>query len=173
MRIVVVWFSAALFGCGSDNRPHVPFLSDDLLKPPPENAVNLPPYPQERDLLEFAAGPAGSHRYFVDKQSLLIGNDEIVRYAVVVKAAGGAVSASYEGIRCNPAQKRIYAVGRDGKWIEAKNAQWTEIRPRVANEYQATLYMDYFCPNRLIVRNREEALRVLLRSGARGPEFIQ
>ena len=174
MRIIVVLMSTVLFGCGPGaSRPHVPFLSEDDQKPPAENTVTLPPYPQDRDLLEFAAGPASSHRYFIDKQSLLVGNDGIVRYAVIVKAAGGAVSASYEGIRCNPAQKRLYAVGRGEKWIEAKNAQWTEIRPRIANEYQATLYMDFFCTNRLIVQNREEALRVLLRSGSRDREFIQ
>ena len=138
-----------------------------------ENAVAFPPYPQASDLLEFAAGPAGSHRFFIDRQSLLVGTDGIVRYAVVVRAAGGAVSTSYEGIRCVPAQKRIYAVGRGDKWVEAKNTQWTEIRPLAANEYQATLYAEYFCPNRLIVRNREEVLRVLLRSATRGPEWIE
>jgi CNP1-like family protein len=173
-RIAVALASALLFGCGLySDRPHVPFLSDEPQGPPPENALNLPSYPQEKDLLEFAAGRAGSHRYFIDKQSLVVGTDGIVRYAVIVRAAGGAVSASYEGIRCNPPQKRLFAVGRGDKWIEAKNAQWTEIRPRVANEYQATLYMDFFCPNRLIVRDRDEALRALLRSGSRDREFVQ
>ena len=162
-------------GCGGleGNRPSIPFLSDTEEGPPPENAVVFPPYPHAKDLLEFAVGPLGSHRYFIDKQSLLVGTDGIVRYAVIVRAAGGAVNTTYEGIRCVPGQKRVYAVGRGEKWVEAKNTQWTEIRPRVANEYQATLYADYFCRNRLIVRNREEALRVLQRSALRGPEWIE
>jgi hypothetical protein len=102
-----------------------------------------------------------------------VGNDGIVRYAAVVRTAGGAVNVTYEGIRCAPAQKRVFAFGRGDKWIESKNVQWTEIRPQVPNEYQATLYAEYFCPNRMIVRSREEALRVLLRSGPRDREFIQ
>ena len=174
MRAQALVAAAMLFACSFDgSRPHTPLFGDEPAGPPRENALVLPPYPEERDLLEFSAGPTSSHRFFIDKQSLLIGTDGVIRYAAIVKAAGGAVSASYEGIRCIPAQKRIYAVGRGEKWVEAKNAQWTEIRPRVANEYQATLYADYFCPNRQMVRNREEALRVLLRSGSRGPEFIQ
>ena len=171
---VVAWALVLIAGCsGSDgSRPSTTLFGDTPQGPPPENAVVLPPYPQEKDLLEFAAGPTGSHRYFIDRQSILVGTDGIVRYAVIVRAAGGSVSATYEGIRCIPAQKRLFAVGRGEKWVEAKNAQWTEIRQRAANEYQATLYADYFCPNRLIVRSREEALRALLQSASRGPAWI-
>ena len=172
------WSAAGLLalvvvGCASKDRPHVPLLGDAPTGPAPESALVLPPYPQEKELLEFAAGPAGAHRYFIDRQSILVGKDGIVRYAAIVRAAGGAVNTTYEGIRCAPAQKRIYAVGRNGRWVEAKNTQWTEIRPRVPNEYQATLYADYFCPNRLIVSSREEAIGVLLRSRSRGPAWIE
>ena len=159
---------------GCSDKPHVPFLQEPTSSPQPENALVLPPYPQQKDLLEFSAGPVGSHRYFIDKQSILVGADGVVRYSVVVRAAGGATNTTYEGLRCATGQKRLYAVGRgDGKWVEAKSSDWTEIRARSPNEYQATLFADFFCPGRLIVRDREEALWALQRSGSRGPTFVQ
>ena len=178
MREIVVacgLVAAVASGCSSDTgRSHAPLLSDPKEGPPPENAVALPAYPQQKDLLEFSAGPVGSHRYFIDKQSILVGADGIVRYSVVVRAAGGATNTTYEGLRCATRQKRLYAVGRaDGKWVESKRSEWSEVRPWAPNEYQATLFTDFFCPGRLIVRDREAALRALQRGASRGPVFIE
>ena len=107
-------------------------------------------------------------------ESILVGTDGVVRYSVVVRTAGGATNTTYEGLRCASGQKRLYAVGRaDGKWVEAKISQWTEIRSRSPNEYQATLYADFFCRGRVIVRDRQEALRLLQRGASRGPVFIE
>lgn len=166
--------AAVACGCSSDSGRSGGPVSEPEEGPRPENAVVLPPYPQQKDLLEFSAGPRASHRYFIDKQSILVGADGIVRYAVVVRASGGATNTTYEGVRCATGQKRLYAIGRgDGKWVEAKSSDWTEIRAWSANEYQATLFADFFCPGRIIVRDREEALRALLRGASRGPAFIQ
>jgi hypothetical protein len=57
--------------------------------------------------------------------------------------------------------------------VEAKSSDWTEIRAWSLNEYQATLYADFFCPGRIIVRNRDEALQALQRGASRGPVFVQ
>ncbi len=133
-----------------------------------EAAFSRPPYPQDSDLMEFSVGEAGSHRYFIDTKSVSVGTDGIVRYTVVVKAAGGATNVLFEGIRCDPAQKRIYAFGRTGgQWIEAKRAAWTPIRLNRLDDYQTALYEDGFCPERSLVRTREEAL-FALRSRFRG-----
>jgi hypothetical protein len=136
---------------------------------PREGAFTRPPYPQDSNLMEFSVGPAVSHRYFIDTQSVSVGTDGIVRYTVVIRAAGGATNVFFEGIRCDPAQKRIYAFGRaGGQWIEAKRADWTPIHLHRLEDYQTTLYADGFCPERSIVRSREEAL-FALRSRFRGP----
>ena len=149
-------------GCGSDLGKHVPFMSDEQAKPPPESAVVLPPYPQEKDLLQFPFGPTGSHRYFVDTQSISVGADGVVRYTVVVKTTGGAVNTSYEGIRCMSAEKRLYAIGVGQKWIPAKISEWTDIRRfNASHEHQAVLFQDYFCRGEEIVRTREDAVRAL------------
>src|SRR5690606_20525151 len=109
-----------------------------------EEEVPLPAYPRESDLIEFEVG-SGAHRYFIDARSLDVGADGVVRYALVVKTAGGASNASYEGIRCATQEKRIYALGHpQGKWIPARRSVWEPIVPGRANEHQAVLYKDYF-----------------------------
>lgn len=154
-------------GCASDATEHRPLLLDTEQKPAAESALALPPFPAQKDLIEFPVHSA-PHRYFIDPRSVSVGADGIVRYTVVVNAAGGAVNTHYEGIRCATWQKRLYAVGRDsGKWVEAKQSAWTEIRRSAPGEYQASLHRDYFCDGRATVRNAEEAVRSL-RASARG-----
>ena len=126
----------------------------------PEAAVVLPPYPKDSDLVEFAFGASGSHRYFVDASTLDVGADGVVRYTLVVRTAGGASNASFEGIRCKTHQKRIYALGHpQRKWIEARRSVWEPIQTGRANEHQSVLYAEYFCPDRRIVADRASALR--------------
>ena len=132
----------------------------DEKKAVPEQAVVLPPYPQDADLVEFAFGASGSHRYFVDASTLDVGADGVVRYALVVRTAGGASNASFEGIRCKTYEKRMYALGHpQRKWIAARRSVWEPIQAGRANEHQAVLYAEYFCPDRRIVADRASALR--------------
>jgi hypothetical protein len=129
---------------------------------PQEQAVALPAYPRESDLVEFRVGATSSHRFFVDPTTLDVGADGVVRYALVVKTEGGANNATYEGIRCASYEKRVYAVGTaQRKWIEARRSVWEAIQPDRANEYQAILYAEYFCPDRRIVPDKAAAVRAL------------
>lgn len=159
--IVVVAAFAAAACMSSPDRTGATRAYDgsDTQRIPREGAFTRPPYPQDSNLMEFAVGPAVSHRYFIDTQSVSVGTDGVARYTVVIRAAGGATNVFFEGIRCDPAQKRIYAFGRaGGQWIEAKRAAWTPIRLNRLDDYQTTLYEDGFCPERRMVRSREEAL---------------
>ena len=95
LRAASVVLVLALVACGcSRERPGSTWAREgtDTHERPREVALTLPAYPRDEDLLEFTAGPAGSHRYFVDVRSISIGTDGIVRYSVVVRAAGGAVN---------------------------------------------------------------------------------
>jgi len=127
---------------------------------PVEQPVVLPAFPKDSDLAEFGVGASSSHRYFVDASTIDVGADGVVRYALVVKTAGGASNASYEGIRCSTYEKRVYALGHSQrKWIEARRSVWEPIQTRRANEHQAVLHAEYFCPDRRIVADRAAALR--------------
>jgi len=83
----------------------------------------------------------------------------------VARSVGGATNISYEGIRCKGRERKLYAFGRaDKTWSAARNPQWASISDLPVNLLQATLHDAFFCPVRTIVRDAEEA-RKLLKSG--------
>lgn len=119
---------------------------DKDTKPWREIEAKIPAYPVPDGLLPFAVSAASPHRFYVDAQSLSIGEDGVVRYTLVIKAAGGAMNVTYEGIRCELGQQKLYAVGRaDGTWARARNPQWRAIEQRKANSHHAALFRDYLC----------------------------
>lgn len=164
--VVAAALGLALSGCsarlGEQREAHWDREAVDAKKATPEASVSLPAYPQDADLVEFAVGPTGSHRYFIDAKTLEVGADGVVRYALVVKTTGGASNASYEGIRCSTREKRIYALGHpQRKWIPARRSVWEPIELGRRNEHQATLYKEFFCPDRSVPVSREAALEAL------------
>lgn len=73
-------------------------------------------------------GP-GSNRYFVDAASLAVDEERLVRYALTVRAAGGARNVSYEAIRCDTREMKLLALGRaDDTWSVLANPVWRPIR---------------------------------------------
>jgi hypothetical protein len=156
--------AVSLQGCGTNlvGEKEADWSRDaaDAKVVPVEKPVVLPAFPKDPDLTEFGVGASSSHRYFVDGSTIDVGADGVVRYALVVKTAGGASNASYEGIRCSTYEKRVYALGHpQRKWIEAKRSVWEPIQRGRAGEHHAVLYAEYFCPDRRIVADRAEALR--------------
>lgn len=136
-------------------------------KPWVELAAQLPPPPKPENLVEFDVSPATQNTYFVDTASISVGEDKVVRYSVVIEAAGGAKNVSFEGMRCATGERRLYAYGQpDGNWSRARNAQWQGIKFRSVRSYQKALYEDHFCPDGINVRNANEAVNSL-RRGAR------
>ena len=111
-----------------------------------ERELELPPYPLEDDLLAFESGAASAHRFYLDPKALSVGTDGVVRYTLVVKAAGGATNVTYEGIRCDLGQLKIYASGRpDRTWMRARDPQWTRIETKQFNVHHGVLFREYFC----------------------------
>ena len=133
-------------------------------KPWAEVAAQLPAYPKDQNLIPFNVSSATNNQFFVDAQSISVGNDKVVRYTVVVKAAGGATNVSYEGIRCETAERRLYAYGHpDGSWSRARDATWQGIRLRSLLSYRKALYEDHFCPDGIAVRDAKTAVDSLRR----------
>jgi hypothetical protein len=111
-----------------------------------EIEAKIPPYPKDANLVAFEGGPASPHRFFIDTQSLSIGTDEVVRYTLVIKTAGGATNVTYEGIRCETREQKYYAVGQPGGgWTRARNPQWRRIELREVNRQHNVLYTDFLC----------------------------
>lgn len=134
---------------------------DEDKKPWKEIEAGIPSYPRTEDLIPFDPGAASAHGFYVDARSLSVGEDGVVRYTLVVKAAGGATNITFEGIRCELRQQKYYAVGRaDGSWGRARNAQWRRIGPREVDRHHNTLYADYLCSGATPVRSVREIVRL-------------
>lgn len=119
---------------------------DEEARPWKEIEAKIPAYPKPDNLLPFEGGGASPHRFFIDAQSLSIGEDEVVRYTLVIKTAGGATNVTFEGIRCSERQLKVYALGRaDGGWMRARNPQWRRIELREVNRHHNLLFQDYLC----------------------------
>lgn len=137
-----------------------------------ESEVSMPAPPARERLQPFYVSATTENRFMLDPETISVGSDGVVRYVLVVESAAGARNVSYEGIRCESAERRLYAFGRaDGSWSPARGKLWLPIQGNSLNRQHAALYTEYFCPNGAIVRNADEA-RAALRAGGH-PDTIQ
>jgi hypothetical protein len=127
-----------------------------------EAEVKLPPFPKPGNLIKFAPSAATSNEFFIDPDSISVGADGVVRYALVVRSPGGAQNVSYEGIRCETREQKYYAFGRlDGTWVNVRSPQWKRIEYREVNRQHGVLYDDYLCRDRRRPRTAKEAINEL------------
>ena len=82
-----------------------------------EQDVPPPPALQTQGLLDVDLGTGPSDlRFGVDPKSVSVGKDRVVRYVVVATSRSGAVNASYEGLRCDRGEYRVYARNSGQAW---------------------------------------------------------
>ena len=137
----------------------------DQDKPWSEVAVKLPPFPKDENLIPFNVSSATRNRHFVDANSISVGEDQVVRYTVVIEAAGGAKNVLFEGLRCESGERRLYAYGHPGgTWSKARNAGWEDVKFRSLFSYRKALFEDHFCPDGIRVKDGAEAARNLRRA---------
>lgn len=111
-----------------------------------EGEVRFPPYPAPANLLSFDVSSSATASFFIDARSLSLADDGVVRYTLVVRGAGGAENVTYEGIRCETAERKLYAIGRSGgEWVRSGNDAWVQIADNALNRQHAVLFKDYFC----------------------------
>ena len=163
MRLAGLVACATLAACGSAPQNAEPESAEAL---PAEEALVLPAYPDEADLVALPlAGAPGEFRFFVDGSSISAGTDGVVRYTLVARSAAGVHNVSYEGMRCASGELRIYALGRGRECVTAKGG-WRPIRPGGAQRWHQALYREYFCRMKQPVRSSQEALDALRRKPA-------
>ena len=102
---------------------------------PPNKATLQPFYVSQQTIFKFA----------VDTNSILIGNDGITRYIVILTSPNGNSQVQYEGIRCDSFQWRLYGTFESGTWKENLLSTWRTIQSNVPNRYQAALAQGAFC----------------------------
>lgn len=131
-----------------------------------ELEVQLPAAPSGDGLRSFYVSAASDNQFLIDQATLSVGADGVVRYVLVVLTPGGGRNVTFEGIRCATRERRIYASGRrDGMWSKSRNNEWSRIQDVYANRHHAALFLEYFCPGGVIVRDAAEAVDALRRGG--------
>jgi hypothetical protein len=157
----------ALGGCGTSTPPELKAqhrgMTKDIGGVPEEKAfkeaeVALPQYPQDAALLEFLPRRNSANHFYIDRDSISIGADRVVRYSTVIKSPSGAINTSYEGLRCKTSEYKVYAFGSNGgEWAKVPDVQWRKI-PRASPDFRFALYKDYFCDIEAIAGRNEKDL---------------
>ena len=125
--------------------------------------VLLPSYPRAGDLIEFAVSSAGAFRFFVDRASLSVSPDGVIRFTLLARSPSGVDNVSYEGIRCATGEYRVYAIGHgDGSW-SPRERPWQRIEPKRVKRWHHALQREYFCPRELPIVSAAEGVDALRR----------
>ncbi|SFF06729.1 CNP1-like family protein [Nitrosomonas sp. Nm166] len=157
-QIFALVCTLSLIACA--NKPFKDEFESD--KPWVEQMAQLPAYPDEKNLMAFDAGQVTSNRYFVDTTSIKIGEDDVIRFTLVVKSSADALNVSYEGIRCATRERKLYALGRDDKtWSQPRVSEWQKLDFVRQFYAQRELSKNIFCPHQQIISNKEEAVQAL------------
>lgn len=120
-----------------------------------------PAYPAPGRLIEFAVTDAGGFRFYIDGDTLGVGADGVVRYVLVARSPAGVDNVSYEGMHCDQAELRVYAVGGSDRQWSGRPTPW---RP-VSSRWHRALQREYFCPQREPLRDAAEGIRALEQGG--------
>ncbi len=130
-----------------------------------EATVTLPAFPSDENLVEFPIGSMSKNRFSVDKSSLTIGADGVVRFVLVIKAPGGGTNVTFEGIHCQQRRGKVYAIGHDDHtWSKLHNSEWSVIENKPLNRHHAVLNRDVFCPSGAPITSVQEGLNALRRA---------
>jgi hypothetical protein len=122
-----------------------------------EISLQLPAAPKPENLLEFYVSPTATQKFAVDGTSITVGKDGVVRYTLVSISEAGARNISYEGIRCETLQMRVYAFGQaDGSWSRSRRENWEVIMPNSRNRQHPALASEFLCVDRVIGGTAEQ-----------------
>lgn len=135
-------------------------------KPFKEGATTLPGLPHDEDLIPFSVSGSNEFRFAVDPKSISVGDDNVVRFTVVITSKGGGRNVTYEGIRCDAFERRLYATLPKGATAWVPNLgedrdMWRRMETRARNAYSATLATDYFCEGRTVAGKPDKLIRDL------------
>ena len=127
-----------------------------------EAEVKIPTAPPSKDLKPFYVSAITQLKFALDAPSIVFGKDEVIRYVVVITSSSGAQQVTYEGIRCEKYEWRLYATMQsDGKWNKVANSRWQGIKNTSYNSYHNALVRDAFCENAIPRRSAKEIIPLL------------
>ncbi|MFZ6687987.1 CNP1-like family protein [Undibacterium sp. SXout11W] len=130
--------------------------------------LQLPAAPKTENLVNFYK--SDSQSFAIDKLSLSVASDKTIRYTMVSTSNAGAKNISYEAIRCETYEHKLYAFGRsDGSWSNSRLNRWDRITNTGANKQHHILFTEYFCEGTTVAG---KAPFLLSRLQGKGSPFI-
>ncbi|MFZ6752611.1 CNP1-like family protein [Undibacterium sp. Dicai25W] len=130
--------------------------------------LQLPAAPKPENLVNFYK--SDSQSFAIDKLSLSVAGDGTIRYTLVATSNAGAKNISYEAIRCETYEHKLFAFGRsDGSWSRSRRNQWDKIFNTGANKQHHILFTEYFCEGTTVAG---KAPFLLSRLQGKGSPFI-
>lgn len=111
----------------------------------------VPPAPAfgKAPLVSIEMPPYVSLRFGVDPESLVIGNDGVLRYVMVATSPTGAMNAMYEGIRCATGEVKTYALyGAAGQWAMVADPKWRGLNDNMPSKHALALARQGACESR-------------------------
>jgi hypothetical protein len=129
-----------------------------------EVEVALPALPRDADLIPFEVSPAGNFTFSVDAKSVSVGADGAVRYTAVVTGANGMRNVSFEAVRCDTLERKMYATLPKGAtdWVRNRSDDregWIHLTGIARNNYAAALAKDFMCAGRGAAGTAQEIVR--------------
>ena len=121
--------------------------SDGRLIEMPIEGVLLPAFPKRENLrrIQSPMGAAG-REYYIDEQSLLMSQERIVYYTVVLRTPTGASNVLYEALDCPERTVKSLAYGTaQGEFRRLRNRRWEGFTSEGLYGYRYVLADRYMC----------------------------
>ena len=131
-----------------------------------EEAITLPSVTSDQQFSVVEMTDMGGSIFKVDLSSVKLGNDGVVRLALVVVSSQGQENIFFEGFRCETSEYKSYAMrtGFNSPWVTFRSSKWRPVRLQRRNNYRADLVRYYICPA-LNNSGREDDIVSILRKG--------
>jgi hypothetical protein len=134
-----------------------------------EGATSLPPYPRDEDLVAAHRFAPNTLTLLVDRRSISVGQDRVIRLTYVMESDAGSRNVFYEGFRCGKGVYKTYAFGTANRHFEpVKHPQWRPIPNSTLNNFRRELYGNLLCRDFGVPRQPKEVLDQLDRLGEGG-----
>jgi hypothetical protein len=111
------------------------------------DGIRYPEAPLEENLAPLDSDLIrGNDNYFLDRASLNVGKDKVLRYTIVIEPPGGGRNVFYEGIRCATSEYKTYAYGTSsGAFSPLGTVKWRKLSSTEWNDYHRVLAKRYVC----------------------------
>ena len=142
------------------------FLSSPEEKWSESDEIGYPDAPRDANLVSLdSESIGGPYQIFIDRTSVSMGADGVLRYTVVLKSKSGARNTFYEGIRCATSEYKTYAYAtHTGEFRPMASSSWRKLKTTAPYDYRRLLEAHYVCDRHGWALDEEQVQRRIVQS---------